>query len=91
MWLIIKGAEFGRCYVLILGHEIGMKKIQKYKNFVCTLVKTYEISLGPYRGVEYQRPNGLEQPIHSEGLTVSYSSFQLAWKIVEIQKLDAPG
>ena len=53
VWLIIKGAEFGRCYVIILGHEIGMKKIQKYKNFVGTLVKTYEISLGPYRGVEY--------------------------------------
>ena len=32
-------------------------------------------------------PNGLEQPIHSDWLTVSYSSFQLAWKVIEMQEM----
>ena len=35
-------------------------------------------------------PNGLEQSIHSDWLTVSYSSFQLAWKVIEMQELDDP-
>ena len=50
MWLLIKGAEFGGCYVLILGHEIGMKKIQKYKIFVGTLVIRFKYLLGPITG-----------------------------------------
>ena len=45
VWLLVKGDEFGGCYVLILGHEFGMKKIQKYKIFVGTLVIRFKYLL----------------------------------------------
>ena len=45
MWLLIRKVDFGGCYVIILGHEIGMKKIQKYKIFVGTLVIRFKYLL----------------------------------------------
>ena len=55
MWLLIRKVDFGGCYVLILGHEIGMKKIQKYKIFVGTLVIRFKYLLRtiPGGGLEY--------------------------------------
>ena len=45
MWLLIRKVDFGGYYVLILGHEIGMKKIPKYKIFVGTLVIRFKYLL----------------------------------------------